>query len=81
MSRADASLHEYMNKLRRSRDARSASSTRPGVGGGSVYNGSRGGGLMASLRKGVGLTRKSGWPSRAIPNDLRANLARRSVWI
>ncbi|KAL9313204.1 hypothetical protein ACSQ67_018656 [Phaseolus vulgaris] len=30
MSRADASLHEYMNKLRRSRDGRSASSTRPG---------------------------------------------------
>ncbi|KAL9276508.1 hypothetical protein ACSQ67_025952 [Phaseolus vulgaris] len=25
MSRADASLHEYMNKLRRSRDGRSAS--------------------------------------------------------
>ncbi|KAL9330904.1 hypothetical protein ACSQ67_000514 [Phaseolus vulgaris] len=52
MSRADASLHEYMNKLRRSMDGRSASSTRPGVGGRSVYNGSRGGASAAAKKSG-----------------------------
>ncbi|KAL9284985.1 hypothetical protein ACSQ67_024655 [Phaseolus vulgaris] len=72
MSRADVSLHEYMNKLRRSRDGRSASVDTSGRWRPFRLQRFLRRGPRAAAKKRVGPEGKSGGPSRAIPNDFES---------
>ncbi|KAL9329257.1 hypothetical protein ACSQ67_004260 [Phaseolus vulgaris] len=74
MSRADASLHEYMNKPCRSRDGRPASVDTAGCWRQlRLQRFLRGGASLAAKKRGRPPKGNRDAPSRAIPNDLRAN--------